>query len=234
MLGFDALLFLSALTRGGILQSVHAYAFSPAGPILIIGIIAATFYTLRVARWRKVPVFNMEAHTGSMNGKLMLAGLASLLGMFIVCFAGVIVPTIANIMTGSDLATSFDFYNYGNAPFVMLFVASTLLCGLEQRVFKAGLGVLGAALLTGAAFVFLCYPTPNPIANFGIPLTLAALALVVVGGAMSLAKSFSGRLASRHLIHFGTLVVVLGVFLNAPIVATGDLADVQVSAHQLT
>ncbi len=228
VLGFDALLFLSALTRGGILQSVHAYAFSPAGPILIIGIVVATAYTLWVARRREAPVFKIEAHTGSTRGKLMLAGLASLLGMFLVCFAGVIVPTVVNLMTGGDLATSFDFYNYGNATLVMLFVASTLLCGLEERVFRVGLGVLGAAALAGAALVFLGYPTPNPIANFGIPLTLAALAIVVVGAGMSLAKSFSGRLASRHLVHLGTLIVVLGVFLNAPMVSTGTLTDVGV------
>ena len=36
LLAFSSLMFLSALTRGGLLQSVHAYGLSPAGPFILL------------------------------------------------------------------------------------------------------------------------------------------------------------------------------------------------------
>jgi cytochrome c biogenesis factor len=112
------------------------------------------------------------------------------------------------------------FYNKWCYPFVLLFVASLIGCHLSSKLnMKTYAGLLGGLLVLGVAAAFVGFPTPNMMANLGIPFTLCALGAVVYStiGRVS-GSSRSGLLISRNLIHMGVVFVVLGILLSSPTV----------------
>jgi cytochrome c-type biogenesis protein CcmF len=217
VLSFDSLLFLSALTRGGLLNSVHAYAFSPAGPALLICVVAATAYYLwLVAKTRKPLIKIPDSHSPTYH-KLMLASSLSLLGIFAVCFIGVIVPTVENLLFGSAEATSFDFYNYVSLPFVLVFVIASMFCGDSSK--RLPLYALVVAVIAAGAFLMVGFPSTYIAVNAALPLLVAAAMLTTV----NLFKVLSTRkiaILGRQLIHLSVMVVLIGVFISSSMSST--------------
>ncbi len=86
---FDGVIFLSALTRGGILNSVHAYAFSPAGPVLLIFALGYTLYFALLAKGKRILPSQKIEDIISISNRL---GVVALAGMYFVCLLGVSYP----------------------------------------------------------------------------------------------------------------------------------------------
>ncbi len=215
VLSFDSLLFLSALTRGGLLNSVHAYAFSPAGPALLVCIVAATAYFFYLKKKVGKPLLNWPNGQTPLQGKMMFASQLSLMGVFWVCFAGVIIPTIQNLVTGTAASTSIEFYNYVSMPFVLAFVLASLFCGASEKSIKIRLGALVATVAASLVFIVFGFPSVFPVVNAVLPLLIVAAITATIGVLMAIAKNRSVALTGRQIMHLGVIVVLFGVFVSS-------------------
>jgi cytochrome c-type biogenesis protein CcmF len=225
LLAFVSLIFLSALTRGGLLQSVHAYALSPAGPFLLLFGLGVILYFLYLKRNTKKPLLRLDVDRKSLYSVSFLIGFFSLIFIFLVCFFGVAFPMVHGLFTADPLTPSIDFYNTWNFPFVMAFVAALVGCSLyEGSGFKSFTISIVGALSVGVLLVQLKLPTPNPLANLGFPLLVLALLAVVYRLVRILPKDKrSWALFGRSLIHLGVIIILLGVFVSA---TTKQVAEV--------
>jgi len=119
LLAFDDLIFLSALTRGVLLMSVHAYAFSPAGPVLLLFALGVTLYFFYLQRKTGKNLFQLNYDKTSTEAVSTFLGVLATLAVFIVCFVGVAAPLVHSPFTTEPFTPSTGFYNIGTLPFVL-------------------------------------------------------------------------------------------------------------------
>ncbi len=214
---FLALIFLSALTRGGLRQSVHAYAFSPAGPLLLgLGLgVAVYFFYLKKRTGKALLALNIQRS----SIYSVSAGLAvfSLIFLFLVSFIGVITPIVEQLFTANPLIPGIDFYNNWSYPFAFLFVLAII-----GRVASKKLGVKQFAavaiscVIAGAALAVVQWPTSVAIANAGVPVLFVALVLAAVDVAASLSKNNRGLQSfGRRLFYLGIVVALFGILFSS-------------------
>ncbi len=142
ILTYDLVIFGTFLTRSGVLSSVHAFAQSAIGP-LFFGFIGLTFVaslSLLSRRWNNL---RSDAQMTSWFSREALFLLNNLLfvGIFVVCFWGVIfpvlsealgivgqrIPALAGIFTGQKTTVGPPYYERATAP---LFAGLLLLMGV--------------------------------------------------------------------------------------------------------
>jgi cytochrome c biogenesis factor len=108
----------------------------------------------------------------------------------------------------------------------MAFVAALIGCSMYEKMNlrKFTILVVGA-LGAGAVLVQVQWPTPNMLANLGIPLLIVALFAVIYRLVKVLPKKKrSLRLFGRSLLHFAIIVTLIGVFLSSTTkLASGDI-----------
>ncbi len=217
LLTFAAVIFTTALTRGGLAVSVHAFGASPIGPVLLLlalGMIAYFFY---LKKGIKKPLFSMQVEKSSLYSLSFFTGYWSLMLIFLVCFWGLVFPIIGGTFLENPMSTGIDFYNNWNFPFVMAFVAALIGCSMYEKIGfrKFALLVVGA-LGAGVVLVPVQWPTPNLLANLGLPLLIVALLAVVYRLVRVLARrEKSLRLFGRSLLHFAIIVTLIGVFVSS-------------------
>jgi cytochrome c-type biogenesis protein CcmF len=175
---YDLVIFGTFLTRSGVLSSVHAFAQSAIGP-LFFGFIGLTFVislALLLHRWNDLKsegemtsVFSREA--------LFLMNNFLFMGIFVVCFWGVIfpvvtealgiigqtVPALSNFFTGQKVTVGPPYYERATGP---LWAGLLLLMGIAPlsawrlstsrtlgraawKPFIASLVILGIVLVLG-------------------------------------------------------------------------------------
>ncbi len=216
LLAFDALIFLSALTRGGLLMSVHAYALSPAGPILLLFALALTIYFFYLKRKANKPLFPLDFDKTSMTSISTFLGIIALLGIFIVCFVGVALPLLHSVFTANPFTPGVEFYNMANLPFVLLLLVAFVGRSVSEKV---NVKTLLPILLIVAASVIMAvasWPTGNWLANIGIPFAVGAVVALVYKLLRNVAvKTRSLRLFSRDILHLGLVLTLIGVFVSA-------------------
>jgi cytochrome c biogenesis factor len=119
----------------------------------------------------------------------------------LVCFVGLAFPDFA--------------YNFWTFPFVIVFVAASVGCSLDYRTRLARLVLLVmGALIIGIALMMNGLSGINPLAAIAFPLLALALSTTFYRLVRTLLqKSFS--LFGRELLHFGIIVLLLGVFISA-------------------
>ena len=220
MVSSALVVFATAITRGGLAVSVHAFGQSPIGFVLLALLVLVVGYFLYYQRKGGKPLFDLSLDTDSVYSASMSMSFVSLILIAVVCLWGMIFPMVGGLMGGGEVSVDAAFFNKWCYPFVLLFVASLIGCHLSSKLsMKTYAGLLGGLVVLGVAAALLRFPTPNMLANFGIPFSLCALGAVaystigrVTGG------SRSGLLISRGLIHLGVVLVVLGILLGSPIV----------------
>jgi cytochrome c-type biogenesis protein CcmF len=178
ILTYDLVIFGTFLTRSGVLSSVHAFAQSAIGP-LFFGFIGLTFVaslSLLSRRWNDLKS-EVEISSWFSREALFLLNNLLFVGIFIICFWGVIfpvisealgivgqsIPALAGIFTGQKVTVGPPYYERATAP---LFAGLLLLMGIaplsawKYSTFKtigraawkplgASLLVIGALLLVG-------------------------------------------------------------------------------------
>jgi cytochrome c biogenesis factor len=221
--------FATAITRGGLAVSVHAFGQSPIGSVLLALLALMMGYFLYHQRKGGRPLFDLNLDTDSVHSTSMSLGFISLILIALVCLWGMIFPMVGGLMGGGDVSVDAAFYNKWCYPFVLLFVASLIGCHLSSKLsMKAYAGLLGGLLVLGVAASLFGFPTSNMLANFGIPFALCALGAVIYNTVERLSGgSRSGALISRNLIHLGAVLVVLGILLSSP--AVTDYGELVVS-----
>ncbi len=220
LMTFMALIFLSALTRGGLLQSVHAYALSPAGPALLSFALGVSLYFFHLKRKFKKPLFSFslnskEFSTGSLSLRISYF---SLILIFTVAFFGTAYPIAGKLFISDPWTPGVDFYNNASFPFVIAFTAALIGCSLGDKIgLKAFAATVLSCLALGAALTWLNWPARNMLANIGLPPAVVAFLATVYGFIRILVRreGRSFRLLSRSILHIGIVVTLLGIFLSA-------------------
>ena len=239
--------FATAITRGGLAVSVHAFGASSIGFVLLSLIALMGGYFLYYQRKGGKPLFDLNLDTDSVHSTAMSMSFISLILIALVCLWGMIFPMIGGLMGGGDVSVDAAFFNKWCYPFVLLFVASLIGCHLSSKLnMKTYAWLLGGLLVLGVTCGYLGFPTTNMLANLGIPFTLFALGAVVYSTMeRSFGGSRSGILINRNLIHLGVVFVVLGILLSSPAVtdygelvaspgSTLDLGDISLEFGELT
>lgn len=181
ILTYDLVIFGTFLTRSGVLSSVHAFAQSAIGP-LFFGFIGLTFIvslSLLSRRWNELKSGG-EMTSWYSREALFLLNNFLFIGIFVVCFWGVIfpvisealgivgqkIPALAGIFTGQKVTVGPPYYERATGP---LFAGLLLLMGIAPlsawkystgktlgkaawKPFIASLLVLAALLLGGMRF----------------------------------------------------------------------------------
>jgi cytochrome c-type biogenesis protein CcmF len=217
LLTFEALIFLSALTRGGFRQSVHAYALSPAGPFLLLFGFAIAAYFFHLKRKSGLPIWSVEVNKASLRSVSLFAGFASLMAILTVCFIGIIFPIVANALAGTTVTTGVDFYNVWSFPFVTAFVVSLIGCNVPAKFgFKKFVVLIVGLIINGILFAVIGFPTGNALANSGLPFLVVGLlssAYTMIRTLKVKGKNF--RLFGRKLVHLGVIITLIGVLVSA-------------------
>ena len=215
LLTFASLMFLSALTRGGFTQSVHSYAISATGPIMIIFTLGVVAYFFYLKKRRRQPLFKLEVDKKSLSSRSSFTGFWALIIIAAVCLIGLAFPNFA--------------YNYWTFPFVALFVVALVGCSLSEKTHYARLLLITLITLgTGFPVMFLVFPALNVLAALGLPLLIVAF-LILLYNVFKVLRRKSLRLFGRSLFSLAVIILLLGVFLSAGAKNTATVASAKVN-----
>jgi cytochrome c-type biogenesis protein CcmF len=231
ILTYALVIFGTFLTRSGVLSSVHAFAQSAIGPAFFafIGLTFIVSLSLLLRRWNEL---KSEARMSSLLSREALFLLNNLLfiGIFVVCFWGVLFPLISELFTGQKVTVGPPFYERATGPLWagLLFLMGvaplsawghSTLKTLGRAIWKptlASLVVPGMALLGGVR---------NPIALFGFWLCAFVVSVTLYEfwrGSLARHRR-SGEsllvalwnLAGRNRRRYGGYIIHLGIVLMA-------------------
>jgi len=210
LLSFVSLVFLSALTRGGGVQSVHSYAISPVAPIMMTFALGMIFCFFYLEKQKSKPLFKMENYKTSMHSRSAAIIFWSLILIAIVCFVG--------------LAFQDFSYNYYTFPFVLSLLVGLIGYSLDKNALFARVIILTIVGLV-SGFVLLQLVDFHVLASLGIP--FVSLTVVIVG--LSLVRSLrkkSLQSLGKSVITLGLVLILLGVFVSSGTKSSGSLVDV--------
>jgi c-type cytochrome biogenesis protein CcmF len=215
MVTFASLVFLSALTRGGFTQSVHSYATSIVGPLMLFFALGMVSYFFYLRRRKREPLFKLEVEKSSLSSRSSFIGFWALIFIALVCLVGLAFP---------------DFpYNYWTFPFVMIFVVALIGCSLGEKTrFVRLLLVSAGALGVGGILTVLRFPDVNVLTVLSIPLLIVAFSTLFYRLARVL-RHRSVRLIGRSLLHLAIIVLLIGVFVSAGTKSTATIANVTIN-----
>jgi cytochrome c-type biogenesis protein CcmF len=239
------IIFASAVTRGGLAVSVHAFGKSPIGYVLLILMGVMIVYYLANKSKKGWSYFEFEFETDNVYNTALSISFISIIMIAVVSLWGIIFPIINSGLTGGDVSFDASFFNKWNYPFVLLFMVGLIGCHLYELLDlrKYAVAIFGALVL-GFVSVFIQFPTSNMLANFGIPIAAIAGLAVTYNFATSVRKKRATQI-SRSLMHFGIILVVLGILLSSTneinygelIATTGstlDLGDMKLDFGEFT
>ena len=212
---FSMIIFASALTRGGLLESVHAFGKSPVGPALLIFAFCVVLYFFYLTRRANKPLYTFDLDTSSLYSVAIFAAYWSLIFLLIICFLGDAAPIIGGFFSENPMSTSPEFYNKWCFPFTLAFVAALAGCNIGLKM-KRYVMLIVAVLGIGAVLAALGQPTPNPLANLGLPLLMVAGIAIACNFARLLSKkNSSSRLWGKAIVHLAVIIILIGVFVSS-------------------
>ena len=212
LITFASLVFLSALTRGGFTQSVHAYSISPVAPIMIVFSAVMISYFAYLKRGRRQPLFKLEVKRTSMS-RSSFTGFWALIFISIVCFAGLAFPNFS--------------YNTWTFPFVMAFIAALIGCSFSEKTrFVRLLLIVIGTLTVGLFMVLIQVPAINVLAVMSLPLLTVAV-LAVFYKLIRVARKKAMKHLGQSLVHLGIIVLLIGVFVSAGAKSTRAIMNVE-------
>ncbi|MFB3889835.1 MAG: cytochrome c biogenesis protein CcsA [Candidatus Bathyarchaeia archaeon] len=229
LVAFAALIFLSALTRGGLLRSVHAYAMSPAGPILLGLALGMGLYFFYLKRKLGKPLLSFSIDKSTVRSLSFALAFASLIALFMVSFFGVAFPILEQLVVADAWAPTNSFYNFASFPFAALFVLALVGIALGNRLNVKKFGILFAgAIFAGAVLSVLHWPTSDILANVGFPVLVVALVSVFFD---LVASAFHGKrtlgLLGRQLLFLGVVIGLLGILFSSASKETVSFSSLQ-------
>jgi len=209
------IIFATAVTRGGLAQSVHAFGSNPIGYLLLVmmGIIIV-FYLANKSK-KGFSYFEFELKTDTVYDMAISLSFLSIVMIAVISLWGIVFPIINSGMTGGDVSIDAAFFNKWTYPFVLLFLVSLIGCNLYEvlDIKKYSATVFGTVIL-GVMGVIMEYPTSNMLANLGLPLTFIAGISTLYHLFTSIQKKRKLQI-SRSFMHFGIVVIMLGILFSA-------------------
>ena len=223
LLAFFMVIFASALTRGGLLESVHAFAASALGPVLLIFGFSFAFVFLYLRFRLQKPIYAFDVDFRSLHSLSLFVAFWSLLVALLVCFLGEAMPMLLALITGIPMNTEPEFFTRWCYPPTIAFVIALAGCNLNLSVKRfALLTALVTAL--GVVLAFLGVPLPNALANFGLPFLIFAGVSVLLNFVRKIAVRISAMRVGTMLIHLAIILILVGVFVSSS--AEQDSGDI--------
>ncbi len=211
MLTFASLVFLSALTRGGLTQSVHSYATSAIGPIMLSFAVAMMGLFFFFAKGKKKPFFKLEVDRASLISRSSFVAFWALILISIVCLAG---------LAFKDFPYSLFTY-----PFVLLFIVSLVGFGLDDKTHYARqLLIVVFSLVAGGVLTAVGVFSVNVLLTLTVPLFAVVFVLLLY----QLIKSARRKtLLWQRLFGLAVVVMLLGVFMSAGAKTSTTITDLK-------
>ena len=209
------IIFASAVTRGGLAVSVHAFGKSAIGYILLTLMGLTIVYYLANKSKKGWSYFDFEIKTDTVYNTAISMSFLSIVMISVISLWGIVFPIINSGLTGGDVSIDAAFFNKWTYPFVLLFLASLIGCHLSDvlDMKKYSTALVGTVVL-GLIAVFLGVPTHNMLVNLGFPIAVVAGLAVLYNLVNSVMKKRSTQI-SRSLLHLGIVIVMLGIFLSS-------------------
>jgi cytochrome c biogenesis factor len=223
MTTFASLVFLSALTRGGFTQSVHSYAASAVGPIMLSFAIAMIAYFFFLKKKRKLPLFKLNVEKSSLTSRSYSLGFWALMLISAVCLIGLAFTNFA--------------YSYWTFPFVIILITALIGSSLNPKTHYARLLIIVlAAIGAGIILTLFRFTAVNPLTTLAAPLLTIAFAAALYK-TLKLVRRKSSQSLGQTLLSLAIIVLLIGVFLSAGAKTTVALNNVktntQVDAMQM-
>lgn len=229
LVSFVTVIFATSLTRGGLVVSVHAFGISPIGPVLLLFALAMILCFFGLKRKIKKPLYGFRIKRSSLFSICLFIGFWSLIFLLLISLWGIAFPLLIGLFREAPQSTSAEFYNNWSFPFAMAFVAALIGCSMYEKIhFKKFAALVAVALGVGVVLVQAQQPTPNMLANLGIPLLIVALCAVIYRLVQALPpKRRSFRLFGRSLLHLAIVVTLIGVFISSTTKQESEVRDVK-------
>jgi cytochrome c biogenesis factor len=216
MITFASLVFLSALTRGGLTQSVHSYAVSAIGPVMLTFAVGMIVYFFYLTKSKRKPLFKLEVDKTSLTSRSSYLGFWALILIAVVCLVGLAFPGFA--------------YSYWTYPFVVLFVGALIGYSLNEKTHYARkLLIIVIALGIGVAISLIGFASINVLVTLTAPLLIVAF----FGLIYKVTKTIKQKsLIGQSLFALAVIILLLGVFISAGAKTAVTLNDVKANASQ--
>jgi cytochrome c-type biogenesis protein CcmF len=236
-LAWELTLIGTFLTRSGVVQSVHAFALSPVGPMfaVFIALTMIGFLALLVWRWPLLQnenqldaVLSRETAFLTQNVIFMLIAFATLVGTLF--------PSISELFLGNKIAVSAPYFQKVNGP---IFVALMLLMGIAPLLawrrsgpetlvrnfaIPVAAGILSVPVLymlgnrstagyTGVGILTFVFAGIIQEYVRGVRARQAAHQESAPAALVNLVRR-NGRRYGGYVVHLGVLLVALGIIGN--------------------
>ena len=212
MLTFSSLVLLSALTRGGFKQSVHSYAVSAVGPVMLSFAASMIVYFFYLKKNRRLSLFNLDVNKESLTSRSHSLGFWTLILISVVCLIGL-------------GFTNFSYSSF-TFPFVLLFVISLIGLSFNEKTHYARLIlVVAIGLGIGAALAAINFLNLNPLASLCLPLLVIAFASLFLKLLKTIRRK-SLNLFGQSLLSLAIIILLLGVFVSAGAKTTTTIENV--------
>lgn len=216
LLTFATLVLLSALTRGGFTQSIHSYAVSAVGPIMLafaIGMIGYFFYLKKAKCARSKSLFKLDIDTSSLSSSFSFLCFLALILIAIVCLVGLAFPNFS--------------YNYWTFPFVVILVFALIGFSLDNETHYTRLLLIAIiALGIGTAISLSSFTNVNVLTTLTLPLLILAFSTLVYKVAKTVRRK-SLKLLGQSVVYLAIIVLLLGVFTSAGTKTTTTFTNVK-------
>lgn len=235
---FALSIFGTFLTRSGVISSVHAFAESNMGPLLIGFTLLIVVTSTALTVWR-LPELKSQNRYGAVLSResAFLATNLLLVAMTVVVFWGTVYPLVAEATRGQELTVGAPFFERLMAPLAILLMIVVGMCPLLawrhadarhlKRNFKipVGVGTLTAAIvLVATGFSHLGVVVVLGLAGFVLTTVVEEIrrglrARRAVHGE-SLGRAFANLFAltprryGGPIVHAGVIVMIVGIAVN--------------------
>ncbi len=199
------------LTRSGIVESVHAFAFSDIGHYFLVYIsVVLVFWVISnlylLTSWRKVlgtkrvyPPFTRGFYLAISNYVWIIILIMVLIGTFY--------PIITEFILGVQMSLGKDFYTYATAPFfalVLILSSLSLEATWDKPKILPNISIIISSILISAIFSIFAR---NFFLFFGLLFSLCSL--------LSLIILIRRRVwTSSNIAHLGLALTALGIVLS--------------------
>jgi len=225
------------ITRSGVIQSVHAFALSPVGPMFAVFIVATSLAFLAVLAWR-LPLLRSENQLDAVLSR-ETSFLTQNVVFLVVTFAtllGTIFPMISEWVTGDKISLNAPYFQRVNGP---IFLALLVLMGVAPLLAwrRSAPETLRRNFLVPIVAALLSVPVLSLFGNrtMGGFVGVAALTFVFAGIIQEYVRGVrarrqatgepltvalvnlvrrNGRRYGGYIVHIGVLLIALGIIGN--------------------
>ncbi|MFQ6136550.1 MAG: cytochrome c biogenesis protein CcsA [Candidatus Hydrothermarchaeales archaeon] len=214
------IIYATFISRSGIIKTAHGYAGSSVAPFLMAVIIITSVIAiiLGVKLWKGSREKESKAELISQTTAIYLS-ILSLVGIVLVLCWGITKPIFVRLLSGEELPIIKQYFNRVSYPFVVLLTLLLGFCALLGAVKKDALLRTTVGAIVVAILLYFLKPTGIYYFNTFFPIVIFAIAGVGyrVGMDLMSGKNFKTKVgvSSRHLIHLGVALILVGVIVSA-------------------